>query len=79
MKGITYHAKPSAEPAVSSGTIWGCWREAATWISRAKRSVCTLAAISGGSTFTTTARARWTSVPKKTRLIPPPGISRSIR
>jgi hypothetical protein len=79
MYGITYHANPSADPAVRSGTMCGCWSEAATWISRANRSVWTDAAMSGGNTFTTTERESCTSVARNTRLIPPPGSSRSRR
>ena len=36
--GIVKYGSPSASPAVSSGTMCGCWSRAASWISRLNRS-----------------------------------------
>ena len=54
--------------AVSTGTMWGCWRPAASLISRAKRSAGTPAA-----------RATWYSPPVETsRLQPSSAASRAM-
>src|SRR5207245_6182014 len=58
-------------PGVRSGTRWGCCGLAASWISRSNRTALTPAAISGGSTFTTTCRPSRTSWARNTRLMPP--------
>ena len=57
--------------------MWGCWSDAARWISRRNRSALMTAASSGGSTLITTLRPRLVSVATKTRLIAPPRSSRS--
>src|SRR5439155_7437832 len=59
--------------------MWGCCSLAARRISRSNRSALTPAAISGGSTFTTTWRPSRTSSARNTRLMPPPPSSLSIR
>src|SRR5688572_24197513 len=79
MNGITYHSRSPDAFALNSGTTCGCWSRAASWISRRNRSWLTLAAISGGRTLTTTLRASFTSSARKTRLMPPPPSSRSMR
>src|ERR1041385_6994631 len=59
-------------PAVSSGTMWGCWSRAANWISRRNRSRLTPAVSSGGSTLITTRRPRARSTAPKAPPPPPP-------
>src|SRR6476619_6701324 len=57
----------------------GCWSEAASWISRRKRSMFTAADISGGSTLMTTWRPSAVSRARNTCDMPPPPSSRSMR
>ena len=59
--------------------MWGCWSWAARRISRRNRSTLTPAASSGRSTLTTTRRCSAVSRATKTRDIPPPPSSRSMR
>ena len=76
--GMMNQGSPSVSPAASTGTMCGCCNRAASMISRLNRSMLTLAAISGGSTFTTTCRASAVSVATNTLDMPPPPSSRSM-
>ena len=75
--GIVKYGRPFDSPAVSSGTMCGCWSLAARRISRLNRSSETCAAVSGGSTLITTLRSSAVSSATNTRDIPPPPSSRS--
>lgn len=75
--GVVRHAAHVASAEERNDV--GCSSDAATWISRRKRSRLTAAAISRGSTFTTMRRPSERSRATKTRLIAPPTSSRSSR
>ena len=70
-------ASAGISPALSTGTMCGCWSAAESMISRLNRSTETAAASSYGSTFTTTARPSALSRATKTVDMPPPPSSRS--
>ena len=59
--------------------MFACWSRAASRTSRVKRSAESPSRSSGATTFTTTVRPSATSSATKTRDIPPPPSSRSIR
>jgi hypothetical protein len=76
--GMMKNGNPSVSPALSTGTMCGCWSAADNMISRLNRSTETVAASSYGKTFTTTVRPSELSRATNTDDIPPPPSSRSM-
>ena len=75
--GMVKYGSPFASPAARTGTMFACCSEAATRISRSKRSMLSAAPSSGDKTLTTTFRWRRVSSATNTRDMPPPPSSRS--
>ena len=70
-RGIVKYGRPPVSPAVSNGTMCGCWSRAASAISRWNRSTETWPAISAGRAFTTTCRPSARSMATNTCDRPP--------
>ena len=76
--GMVKYGSPLLSPAESTGTMLAWLSEAASWISRSKRSIESPCASSGDTTLITTLRRSRVSSATYTRDIPPPPSSRSM-